>query len=202
MIDEAGKALVTAAIRAAEASTAGEIFCVIARQSDEYRLVPIAWAAGLALAVPLPLLALTSWSAPVVYLLQIVAFLVGTMGLSHPVIRFRIVPRRARDRQAHAEAMRQFAAQGIAKTEQRTGVLIFASMAERYVEIVADAGINDRVAAAVWDDAVQALVSAVKDGRPADGFIAAIGQCGAVLAAHFPPGALRRDELPNRLLEV
>jgi putative membrane protein len=30
----------------------------------------------------------------------------------------------------------------------------------------------------------------------------AIEQCGAVLAAHFPPGALKRDELPDKLLEL
>jgi len=202
MIDDADKARVTAAIRVAEAGTAGEIFCVIARHSDEYRLVPLVWAAGLALAAPLPFLYFTAWSAPVVYLLQIITFLLAAIALSSSAIRFRIVPRRAKHDRAHAEAMRQFAAQGIAKTEHRTGVLIFASVAERYVEIVADSGINNRVAPAVWDNAVQALVSAVKDGHAADGFVAAIGQCGDVLAQHFPPGALRRDELPDRLLEV
>jgi putative membrane protein len=98
--------------------------------------------------------------------------------------------------------MRQFHAQGIAKTENRTGVLIFASAAERYVEVVADAGINDKVSTAVWDDAVRALVSAIKAGQPGDGFVAAIEQCGAVLAAHFPPGTLKRDELPDKLLEI
>ena len=98
--------------------------------------------------------------------------------------------------------MRQFFAQGIDKTENRTGVLIFASAAERYVEVVADAGINDKVSGAVWDNAVNALVSAIKAGRPGDGFVSAIEQCGAVLAAHFPPGALKRDELPDNLLEL
>jgi hypothetical protein len=47
---------------------------------------------------------------------------------------------------------------GLDKTEHRTGVLIFASTAERYAEIVADAGINEKVTADVWDDAVNALV--------------------------------------------
>ncbi len=42
----------------------------------------------------------------------------------------------------------------------------------------------------------------MKDGRPADGFVAAIGQCGAVLAEHVPPGALQRDGSPDRLLET
>lgn len=202
MISESDKARVTAAIRDAERHTAGEIFCVIARQSSDYRLVPVAWAAAAALAAPLPLLALTNWSAPVVYLLQIIAFLLVAMGLSHAKIKFWIVPRRTQRDHAHAEAMRQFHAQGIDKTEHRTGVLIFASTAERYVEIVADAGINDKVSTDIWDDAVHALVSAVIDGRPGDGFVAAIEQCGAVLAEHFPPGALKRDELPDKLLEL
>lgn len=202
MITESDKTRVTAAIRDAESHTAGEIFCVIARQSSDYRLVPVACAAAAALAAPLPLLALTSWSAPVVYLLQVIAFLLVAVALSHSRVRFRIVPRQARRDHAHAEAMRQFYAQGIDKTEHRTGVLIFASAAERYVEIVADAGINNKVSADVWDEAVHALVSAVKEGRPADGFVAAIGRCGSVLAEHFPPGALKRDELPDKLIEL
>ena len=98
--------------------------------------------------------------------------------------------------------MRQFFAQGLNRTEHRTGVLIFASEEERYAEIVADAGINQKVPQDVWDNAVNALVTAIKAGRPADGFLAAIERCGAVLAVHFPPGALNRDELPDKLLEI
>jgi len=202
MIPEADKARVAAAIREAETRTAGEIFCVIAQHSSEYRLVPIAWAACIALFTPLPLLYLTAWSAPIVYLVQLGTFLAAATIMSHPAIRFRIVPRRARHDRAHAEAMRQFLAQGIDKTEHRTGVLIFASKAERYVEIIADTGINEKVETEVWHNAIAALVAAIKSGHPADGFIAAIARCGEVLAAHFPPGALRRDELSDKLVEI
>jgi uncharacterized membrane protein len=100
------------------------------------------------------------------------------------------------------EALRQFFVQGLDKTEHRTGVLIFASAAERYAEIVADADINDRVVPQVWDKAVADLTSAIKAGRPAEGFVTAIEQCGAVLATHFPPGALQRNELPDKLVEI
>jgi len=202
MITSSDKALISAAIRQAESHTAGEIFCVIARQSSEYRLVPIAWAASIALFVPLPLIYLSNSSVEIVYLAQLAVFLLAALLLSHPKLRFHIIPRRARHDRAHAEAMRQFFAQGLDKTEHRTGVLIFASTGERYAEIVADEGINEKVAPGVWDDAVNALVTAIKAGRPADGFLAAIERCGAVLSAHFPPGALKRDELPDKLLEL
>jgi putative membrane protein len=202
MIPESDKARVSTAIRKAEADTAGEIFCVIAQHASDYRLVPLAWAAALALFAPLPLIYLTRWPAAVIYLAQLAVFLIAAIALSHPKMRFRIVPRRAKHDRAHAEALRQFFAQGLDKTEHRTGVLIFASTGERYAEIVADAGINEKVGPEVWDDAINALVTAIKDGRPADGFVAAIERCGAVLAAHFPPGALERHELPDKLLEV
>jgi putative membrane protein len=202
MISESDKTRVADAIRAAEARTAGEIFCVIAKHSSDYRLVPIAWAAALALLAPLPLVALTRWPAAVIYLGQLIAFVVTALVLSHPKLRFHVVPRRAKHERAHAEAMRQFFAQGLDKTTQRTGVLIFASTAERYAEIIADAGINEKVTPQVWNEAVAELIGAIKAGRPADGFVAAIERCGGVLAAHFPPGALQRDELPDKLLEI
>jgi putative membrane protein len=202
MISQADKQRVEAAIRAAETKTSGEIYCVIAQHASDYRLVPLAWASLIALVVPAPLIYLTLWPAAAIYLVQLLVFIVVAIALSRPSIRFFLVPRRAKHERAHALAMRQFFAQGLHRTAQRTGVLIFASVAERYAEIVADAGINSKVTPDVWNKAVAALIEGIKDGRPGDGFVAAVEQCGVVLAEHFPPGALNRDELPNRLVEI
>ena len=180
MISDSDKLRVSAAIQKAEALTDGEIFCVIAQHSSDYRLVPIAWAAAMALFAPLPLIYLTNWPREIVYLVQLAIFLIAALALSHPKLRFHIVPRRTRHDRAHAEALRQFFAQGLDKSEHRTGVLIFASTGERYAEIVADEAINEKVSPKVWDDAVNALVTAIKAGQPADGFVAAIEQCGTV----------------------
>jgi putative membrane protein len=202
LISPADRERIVRAIQTAEETTSGEIFCVIARHSSDYRLVPLAWAAGLALLVPLPLIYFTLWPAWTIYVAQLALFMIAAIGLSWPPLRFHIVPRRAAHDRAHAEAMRQFFAQGLHQTESRTGVLIFASVAERYAEIVADAGINAKVTPDAWDGAVAALVAGLREGRAADGFIAAITQCGAILAQHFPPGALPRNELPNTLVEI
>ena len=201
MISQADKERIAEAIRAAETKTSGEIFCVIARHASDYRLVPLAWAAAIALVVPAPLIYLTLWPASVIYLVQLFVFIAAALVLSLPGTRFHIVPRRTQHERAH-QAMQQFFAQGLDRTENRTGVLIFAAVAERYAELVADAGINAKVTPQVWEAAISALIAGIKQGRPGDGFVAAIEQCGAVLAEHFPPGALDRDELPNRLVEI
>jgi putative membrane protein len=202
MITDADNQRIAAAIRAAEAKTSGEIYCVIARACGDHHLVPIAWAALAAFAVPLPLIHFTNWPAAIIYLVQLAIFIVVAAVLSLPIIRFRIVPKGRLHGRAHVVAMQQFLAQGIHLTEKRTGVLIFASVAERYAEIVADSGINAKVGPEMWASAIAAMVSAIKDGRAADGFVAAIELCGEVLARHFPPGELNPDELPNRVVEI
>jgi putative membrane protein len=201
-LSDADRARIAHAVRDAEAKTSGEIVCVIAQNSSDYRLVPLAWAAVLALVIPLPLVYFTTWPASVIYLLQLGVFILAAIWLSRPSIRFRVVPKRAKRDRAHAEAVRQFWAQGLHATERRTGVLIFASTAERYAEIIADAGIYQKVTPEVWQRALEALTSAIKDGRPGDGFAAAVEQCTLVLAEHFPPGTINRDELPNKVMEI
>jgi putative membrane protein len=204
MISDEDRARIADAIRAAEARTSGEIFCVLAQRASGYGLVALAWAAALALIVPLPLIYLTTWPASVIYALQLAAFVAAAIVLSRPRLRLHLLPKRARHDRAHSTAMRQFWAQRLHKTQARTGVLIFVSLAERYAEIIADAGINEKVSPVVWDNAVAALTGAVKDGRIGDGFVAAIAQCGAVLAEHFPatPGGPNPDEVPDKLAEI
>jgi putative membrane protein len=202
LISRADKDRISAVIAAVEHKTSGEIFCVIARQCGDYRTIPLIWAAALALLVPLPLLLLSPMRASWIYMLQLAVFVVASLILSIPAIRFRIVPRRRMQQQAHAEAVRQFLAHGLHTTENRTGILIFASEAEHYAEVIADEGISEKVPQQVWDDAVAALIAGIAAGRAADGFVAAIERCGVVLAQHFPPGALNRNELPDKLIEI
>jgi putative membrane protein len=193
---------ISEAIRAAEQKTSGEIFCVLAATSSSYRFVPIARAALVALVVPLPLFFLTTLYADQIYLAQILVFVGCSLLFSLPGLRHRLVPRRIKHNRASFEARRQFAAHGLHLTEERTGVLIFASLAERYVEVVADAGINAMVSQDVWDRAVKAMTQEIKVGKPIDGFVEAIKICGEVLAEHFPPGTFNKNELANKFILI
>jgi putative membrane protein len=202
MLTDADRARVIEAIRRAETRTSGEIYCVFTRSSSGYRVFPLACAAVVALLIPLPLIYLTPWPAGVIYALQLAGFLGALYGLSREPICYRIVPGRIKRERAHQEALRQFAAHGLQHTQLRTGVLIFVSIAERYAEVLADAGIDEKVSRDVWDDVVATLASAFASGHPADGLISAIEKCASILEQHFPAGAINRDELPNAIVEL
>lgn len=193
---------VASAIRAAEAKTAGEIVCVLAKSSSLATALPVMIAAVVALALPWLLVASSAMPVDRILTLQVVAFIGLVMVLSLPRIRAALIPRKARRAIAHRAALEQFALYGIARTKDRCGILIFVSLAERYARIVADEGIAAHVPQAEWQAAVDALTAHMRDGRIADGFIAAIQSCGEHLARHFPRGTAERNELPDRIYVI
>jgi putative membrane protein len=216
------KSALEAEIRAAEAKTSGEIFCVCADAVGDYRIVALAWAAIAALVVaPLLLLtpidfaaltALGGWRPahpdPRTDLIgfvaiQTLAFLVVSLALwfSRP-LRFALTPRWLKRERVHKAALEQFLARGLHLTAARTGVLIFLAREEHHAEIVADEGIHTKVDETQWADIVTRMIDKLRTGDEAGALKLAIHDSGGLLAAHFPPGSDNPDELPNALIEI
>ena len=221
LLSPADLASIEAAVRAAEAGTSGEIFCVVAEESSADLLIPLAWAAGAALLAPAILL-LAGLQIPAADLLRFGAWtgaqagtaeavraaLVGTLALqallfvavalivSLDSVRRILTPRSFRRDRVRQHAQTQFLARNLHATRERTGVLIYVSSAERMAELIADEGIHAKVADGTWDRAMAALVAGLKRDASAEGFVAAIALCGEVLAEHFPP---RPRDNPNEL---
>jgi len=220
---------INAAIAKAETATSGEIYCILTRQASEYRETPFAWAAAAALVLPAILVPLgfsAAWfdwvpgfggwtagqsasaDATVTTTLfayavtQAVVFLASALVVSTPPVRRALTPRSVKRARAHRTAMEQFLAKGLHLTTGRTGVLIFASLNDRVAEVIADEGIYSKVKPEVWEQAIQRLTEGLGRDAPADGFVAAIELCGAVLAQHFPPGAANPNEIADGLVEI
>ena len=198
-LSPADRQRISAAIQAAERRTSGEIVCVLARSSVEATALSIVLATLGALALPWLLVMLTTLPVLMILSLQLALFVVLATILCLPRVRVALLPKATRRAIAHRAAMEQFMLRGIGRTEGRTGVLVFVSLAERYARIVADEAIAQRVAQADWQGAIDALIEHMREGRIADGFVVAIERCGGVLATHFPAKADERSELPDRI---
>ena len=196
------------AIRSAEARTSGEIICVLARSSDGY-FYPAAFAVTIALMLASLIAAvalermwviLPMWQFAAAQLLALVTALL--LLWRWPALRIRFVPRALRYRRAHRNAVEQFLARNIHVTENRTGVLIFLSLAERYAEVIADAGINAHVPQERWNAIVADLISHAARGDIVGGYEGAIAACGDMLAEAFPPASGNENELDDHLVEI
>lgn len=227
MLTRDDHARITDAITRAENRTRGEIFCVLTREVSRYREVPLAWAAIAALLVPpvfvllglhrlalasifsswtdesaramgsLILRALTTYS-----LVQAGIFLVVALVVSMPAVRRRVTPRFIRRYRVRAAARHHFAASGAKLSHDEPHILIFASLHDRQVELVAHDAIHNAVGEGPWNAAVHAVTEGMKARKPGDGFVKAIEICGDALARHFPSDGSARNQLPNTILET
>jgi putative membrane protein len=200
MISEADKLEIEKAIGEAEKSTSGEIVAVVARASGGYYYVPYLWGALAALIAPWPLIYWTWMPVEEIYLIQLAVFAALAFVLHHEPLRFMLVPRTVMRQRAHRRAMQQFVAQNIYTAPGHTGVLLFVSVAERYAEIVTDAGIHAKVPDTEWQDIVAKLTAGIGGGNAGKGMAEAILRVGEHLAAHFPAPACKPNALPNHLV--
>lgn len=193
---------VAQAIAEVEKHTDAELVAVLARQSDRYNYIPLLWAALLALITPSLLLLSPFWlDAKTIAFIQLAVFMLAALLLRVPALAMRLIPRPVRYWRAANLARRQFLDNNLHHTRGETGVLIFVSEAERYVEIIADRGINDKVRREQWEGIVANFVDAVRRGETLHGFLSCIEACGALLRQHVPATHERNeDELSNRLI--
>lgn len=191
---------ITAAIAAVEDRTTGEIVCVLADRSCDAGALPILLAAIMALLLPWLLVTVTALPVMSILAWQVVAFVGFSVLFSLPPVRNALIPRQARRAMAFRVATEQFFTRAVSRKRDRSGILIFVSLAEHYARIIADDGIAARVPASHWQAAIDALVAHVREDRVADGFVAAIDLCGGVLAEHFPrTEGDGPNELPDRI---
>lgn len=202
-LTESDKQRLRAAIHDAESKTSGEIVTVITRDSGSYYYYPTLWAALAAILSPLLFAWLPLSFAPLgIVELQLLVFALLALLLRQPVVKMRLVPRSVQRTYCARRAREQFLTQNLHTTRERTGVLLYVSMAERHVELLADAGIHARVPVGTWNTIMAEFTAQLKAGRIGDGFIAAVHAIGGHLAAHFPRPTDDRNELPDHLIEL
>ena len=220
---EADHDRVSAAIAAAEGTTAGEIVAVVTETSDPYHDVALHWSvlaliAVLAWAAAWPSALRWSWDTLIgggwgaepsvrqlltfLMILAVFKFTAVLMVLKYRPLRLALTPGQTKTRRVRRRAVMVFKSAAERRTSGRTGILVYLSMAERRAEIIGDEAITSVTTPETWGEAMHALLADVREGRVADGMVAAIEQIGVVLAEHFPRAADDRNEIPDKLIEL
>ncbi len=194
---------IEAAIRDAEGKTVGELVTVIARRADDYLLIPVIYACAVAVGLPLALWLGGVWESFLpLYLAQLAVLVLLVPLFCWRPVMMRLVPDTLQRDCASRLAREQFFANGLHETPERGSLLLFVSEAEHYVEIIADRGIDEKVPPGAWDGIVGEFTRQVRAGKVADGFVAAVAACGALLATHLPASGETANHLPDVLIEI
>jgi putative membrane protein len=202
------EAEIRGAVNRAEEGTSGEIVPFVVATSDSYEgalwkgatfgalLLSLA-AAGIWVlwepwgpAIPLWLMGPPLAGAAVGYLLA------GAL----PSLRRALVGSVVIENRVQRRAAVAFLDEEVFRTRDRTGILLFLSLFERQVVILADEGINRRVEEEEWRGIVSRLAVGIRENRSVAALVEAIDECGELLRSRgvdIKPDDT--DELSNEL---
>jgi putative membrane protein len=195
---------IEAAIGALERRTSAELAVVVARRSHDYASHPFLWAALAAFAAGIAAALASTELWPMltgvdVVLIEGVVFALVWLLLHFTGLGIALVPDALKQRHVNRAARAEFASLVAQQTEGLNGMLLYVSLAERTVVILVDRAIKARIPAETW----AAIVARFRESdRPlVERVLAAIEDCAAALAPHFPPVPGQKDEIPNRVEE-
>ncbi len=202
VLSEADRESVRAAVVAAERRTVGEILPVVVERSDPHPAADWLAAAIVALVGTALLGAHLPWDSPV--LVVLVQVLLGALGFwlvrALPDFKRSFVAETRATSVAQEQALQEFFGNGLHKTEAETGVLLFVSLFEHRVIVLADEGIASQVPSDAWVEVDAAILKGVRSGSLRDGLIEGIERAADVLAEKFPWHDGDRNEVPDRLI--
>ncbi len=202
LLNPAERMRIETAVREVERSTRGELVVCVVDACDEYGSA--GWRLGCLLAA-LALLGLL-WLRPASPAAALLLGQTVALAFAHWVARVPFVRRAFLDealieQRTRERATRAFSEHGLARTANRTGILIFVATFERRVVVLADEGVTRALGPGEnWQAVVDLATAGLRERRAAAGIEAAVRRCGAILARVAPPAGFDTDELPRALI--
>ena len=209
LLSEAERKQVETAVEAAEKETSGEIVPMIVSSSYGYPMAEVIGA--MAFALPISIV-LTIYIGGLFWIgtrdmwlfMGILAILfIGFRLLTKHILWLKrwFISKHEVEEEVHEAAVTAFYQNGLYRTRDETGVLIFISVFERKVWVLADRGINEKVPQESWKQVVDMIGIGIREDRAAEAICAAVKTVGEMLSRHFPIKPDDTNELKNLIIE-
>ncbi len=200
-ISETDKEIISEAIKTAESKTSGEIVPVILGSSDFYPAAHFRLALIMGILASLICYYTYDFNDPIMLLfIQLPGMVVGYLLAYLNFFKRLFTSQSEMDEEVFQRALEVFYKNKVSMTKDRTGIMIFISLLERKVEILADCGINEKVEKEYWNNMLNNLLSKIKTNDITSGLAEAIAECGRSLEKSFPIKGDDTNEISDDLV--
>ena len=204
-LTKAEQKAISAVVQKMEQQTSGEIVPMVVSASHTYPTAIICGATTMALPLALLLMPMVGglfWLGSQnvwIFITLFIALYAVFYGLVHRFSRLKrlFLSRSQVEAEVQEAALASFFTEKLYKTKDANGILIFISVLERKVWVLADSGINARIAPGQWQGVIDLITLGIKEKRQCEAICAAISQVGELLKTHFPHQKDDIDELHN-----
>jgi len=200
-ITDHDKEVIASVIKHAESKTSGEIVPVILDQSDFYPAAHFRLALVFGIISALICYYTYYFEDPIILIwVQLPGMILGYLLAYIPFLKRLFTTQREMSEEVHQRALEIFYNNKVSITKDRTGIMIFISLLERKVEVLADCGINEKVEPEYWNNLVSALLKKTKEGKIVEGLNCSITECAKSLEIFFPIQDDDENEISNELI--
>jgi putative membrane protein len=202
-LSESDKEKIRNAVKEAEKITSGEIVPMIVSTSYTYPLSN--FIGGFTFAIIIALLSVlifkneNLWFFLSVFMPALI-IMYGIIKYILPIKRL-FISHHEINAEVEEAAINQFFRHSLYKTRDNTGVLIYISVFEKKIWVLADSGINSKVEPVVWREVVNIIVKGIKEKKQGEAIAEAIAKVGQILRVQFPCKKDDTDELSNLIVE-
>jgi len=195
------KAALLQAVKDVESASSAEVVITVRPQSGSYLHADLVLGVAFALAT-LWFLLFSPWEFRPEEILVgplAVGALAGLLAARVPALRRLLTRKAARRERVLTAARASFVAKRVSHTSGRTGLLVYVSLLERAVEVVADRGVLERVPEEAWKAATGAVDSCLARGLDGGALADSIRALATVLAPVLPHTDDDVNELPDEI---
>lgn len=196
------KELISREIENLESKSSAELVAVITKSSDDYK-----YEATLASLIITFLISLISIYFDIdkskLFELQIVSFF-GFYFLFYffKNILFYLLPKNYKYKKASNNATIEFFKLGLHLTQTQEAIMFYVSTDEKFVKIITDKNIKEKIDDSYWQKIVDDFLKDVKNKEFSNGYIKAIKSCNKILIEKFPIKSNDKNELQNEVIEL
>lgn len=189
------------AVARVESKTSGEVVPMVVGRSDSYPGVVWKFSLGMTLAgAAVTALIFPHLEAVWVALTLPVWAVLGRVVGAWPALERMLAGTETMAEEVHQRASQAFLELDLSSTRGRSGVLVFFSLLEHRMEIIADRGIYEKVNRDVWVQTVQESTERARKEGVVAGVLHAVEGVGRILAEHFPRDASDQNQIPDRVV--
>lgn len=178
-----------------------EVVVIIKQRSANYEDVPIGLGANLSLlALGYLFFVDTGFEDYVVFFATLGAFGLGVLlGIALPVIQGLLAGKKRKQRNVEIMARALFQKGGLHHTSTKVGTLIYYSLLEKMLYIVADRGAQMAIPAEEWQKLNTDLASIFNAKNPPEALLTELAKCKDTFHRYIPALENNINELPNDL---
>jgi putative membrane protein len=186
-----------------EEKSSAELIAVITNKSSSYKYETIIISSIICAFVSLLLIISSEITGIKLFQWQTITFFLSYfIFFQFDSLILKVLPKSYKYEKASTYANKQFSNLGLQTTKTKQAIMFFVSSEEKFVEIITDSKIKEKIKDNYWQDIINEFIKDVKNKQISNGYLKAIKSCNNILIKEFPIQDDDINELTNDVIEL